>query len=162
MRSCTSPNRPATHRIRTAAWATALALTFTAPEAARAQSLGPPNVPPSLQPPAGNVVFLAARGIGTQNYVCLPSTTSATGFAWSLFTPQATLFSDQKRQVAKSMEGVGTPERVIQLREHAWKYEPSEIRIKRGEVVKIEFSASSIACTFTIPKTVQRRMSSCA
>jgi mono/diheme cytochrome c family protein len=49
---------------------------------------------------------------------------------------------NQKRQLAKSMEGLGTPDRVIQLREHAWKYEPSEIRVKRGEVVKIEFSAT--------------------
>jgi mono/diheme cytochrome c family protein len=49
---------------------------------------------------------------------------------------------DQKRQVAKSMEGVGTADRVIKLREHAWKYEPSEIHVKRGEVVKIEFSST--------------------
>src|SRR5262245_13805748 len=50
--------------------------------------------------------------------------------------------SDQKRQLAKSMSGVGAPARVIQLREHAWKYEPSEIRVRRGEVVKIEFSTT--------------------
>ena len=43
---------------------------------------------------------------------------------------------------AIDMEGIGEPGRVIKLREHAWKYEPSEIRIKRGEVVKIEFSAT--------------------
>jgi len=49
---------------------------------------------------------------------------------------------DQKRQLAKSMEGVGTPDRVIALREHAWKYEPSEIHVRRGEVVRIEFSAT--------------------
>jgi mono/diheme cytochrome c family protein len=49
---------------------------------------------------------------------------------------------NQKRQVAKSMAGLGTPDRVIQLREHAWKYEPSEIHVKHGEVVKIEFSAT--------------------
>jgi plastocyanin len=49
---------------------------------------------------------------------------------------------DQKRQVARSMAGVGTPDRVITLREHAWKYEPSEIHVKRGEVVKIEFSTT--------------------
>jgi heme/copper-type cytochrome/quinol oxidase subunit 2 len=30
----------------------------------------------------------------------------------------------------------------VQIREHAWKYEPSEIHVKRGEVVKIEFSAT--------------------
>lgn len=49
---------------------------------------------------------------------------------------------DQKRQVARGMEGLGQPTRVIQLREHAWRYEPSEIRVRMGEVVKIEFSAT--------------------
>jgi mono/diheme cytochrome c family protein len=49
---------------------------------------------------------------------------------------------NQKRQLAKSMDGVGAPSRVIALREHAWKYEPSEIHVKRGEVVRIEFSAT--------------------
>lgn len=49
---------------------------------------------------------------------------------------------NQKRQVAKGMEGVGAPSRVIQLREHAWKYEPSEIHVKAGEVVQIQFSAT--------------------
>jgi mono/diheme cytochrome c family protein len=49
---------------------------------------------------------------------------------------------DQKRQTARSMEGIGAPERVIALREHAWKYEPAEIRVRRGEVIKIEFSAT--------------------
>jgi mono/diheme cytochrome c family protein len=49
---------------------------------------------------------------------------------------------DQKRQLARSMEGLGAPDRVIALREHAWKYEPSEIRVKRGEVVRIDFSTT--------------------
>jgi mono/diheme cytochrome c family protein len=49
---------------------------------------------------------------------------------------------DQKRQVARSMDGLGTPSRVIALREHAWKYEPSEIRIKAGEVVRVDFSTT--------------------
>ena len=49
---------------------------------------------------------------------------------------------DQKRQAAKSMEGVGKPDRVIALREHAWKYEPSEIHVKHGEVVRIDFSTT--------------------
>jgi mono/diheme cytochrome c family protein len=50
--------------------------------------------------------------------------------------------SNQKRQIARGMEGLGTPDRVIALREHAWKYEPSEIRVKRGEVVRVDFSAT--------------------
>jgi cytochrome c oxidase cbb3-type subunit 2 len=49
---------------------------------------------------------------------------------------------NQRRQVARSMEGVGAPTRVIALREHAWKYEPSEIHVKRGEVVRIDYSAT--------------------
>jgi mono/diheme cytochrome c family protein len=49
---------------------------------------------------------------------------------------------NQRRQSARSMEGVGAPARVIAVREHAWKFQPSEIRIKAGEVVKIEFSTT--------------------
>jgi mono/diheme cytochrome c family protein len=49
---------------------------------------------------------------------------------------------NQKRQFAKSMEGLGAPDRVITLREHAWKYEPAEIHVKHGEVVRIDFSAT--------------------
>ena len=49
---------------------------------------------------------------------------------------------NQKRQRTQSMAGLGAPDRVIALREHAWKYEPAEIHVKRGEVVKIEFSAT--------------------
>jgi mono/diheme cytochrome c family protein len=49
---------------------------------------------------------------------------------------------NQKRQLAKSMDGVAGPGRIIHLREHAWKYEPSEIRVKRGEVVTIDYSAT--------------------
>lgn len=49
---------------------------------------------------------------------------------------------NQKRQTARGMEGVGAPSRVIELREHAWRYEPAEIRVRRGEVVQIRFSAT--------------------
>ena len=49
---------------------------------------------------------------------------------------------NQKRQLAKSMDGIAGPGRMIHLREHAWKYEPSEIRVKRGEVVTIDYSAT--------------------
>ena len=49
---------------------------------------------------------------------------------------------NQRRQASRSMAGLGSPDRVIALREHAWSYEPSEIRIKRGEVVRVDFSAT--------------------
>ncbi len=49
---------------------------------------------------------------------------------------------NQKREKSHSMPGLGAPDRVIALREHAWKFEPAEIRIKKGEVVRIDFSAT--------------------
>ena len=57
-----------------------------------AENVKVPPVPPAIQVPAGNVPFLEGNAVGTQNYVCLPSATSTTGFAWTLFGPQATLF----------------------------------------------------------------------
>jgi mono/diheme cytochrome c family protein len=49
---------------------------------------------------------------------------------------------NQRRQTAHGMEGLGKPDRVIALREHAWKYEPSEIHVKKGEVVRVDFSTT--------------------
>jgi len=53
----------------------------------------PPPVPIKLEVPAGNTLFLKGEAKGTQNYVCLPSADPTTGgFAFKLFTPEATLF----------------------------------------------------------------------
>ncbi|MGE5246634.1 MAG: c-type cytochrome [Betaproteobacteria bacterium] len=49
---------------------------------------------------------------------------------------------NQRRQTAHSMPGLGKPDRVVALREHAWKYEPAEIHVKCGEVVRIDFSTT--------------------
>lgn len=46
-------------------------------------------VPTNIQVPAGNTLFLKGQAQGTQNYVCLPTTS---GFAWTFYSPQATLF----------------------------------------------------------------------
>jgi hypothetical protein len=74
--------------------ASALAL----PSAAFAQGVTPPTVPASLQVPAGNVAFLLGRGVGTQNYVCQPAD-SLGRVTWTLFTPEATLFTDEGAQL---------------------------------------------------------------
>ena len=57
-------------------------------------AIKPPPVPANIQVPPGNEVFLVGHGVGTQNYVCLPS---GDGFRFTLFTPQATLFSGDKQ-----------------------------------------------------------------
>src|SRR5262249_40942210 len=74
-----------------------LALTVVAPRAAHAQHrITVPTVPDDIKVEHGNKVFFAGHGVGTQNYVCLPT---ATGVAYQLFTPEATLFNDEGRQL---------------------------------------------------------------
>ena len=91
-------NAPTHRRILTTVFALAVATAFTAiPPSAHAGRISIPTLPDSLQVPAGNDPFLLGKAIGTQNYVCLPSGVDAGGnptFAWKLFTPEATLFSD--------------------------------------------------------------------
>jgi hypothetical protein len=56
-----------------------------------------PDMPGNIVVDAPNVPYLLGHGVGTQNYVCLP--TAAGGVAWSLFTPEATLFNDDAGQL---------------------------------------------------------------
>jgi hypothetical protein len=79
--------------------ALAVALMVALPQPAYAGPITPPPVPAEIQVPAGNEVFLVGHAIGTQNYVCLPSSSSSSGFAFTLFTPQATLFKDNDKQL---------------------------------------------------------------
>jgi uncharacterized protein DUF3455 len=74
----------------------ALPLSAHAGDDGRGEDVTPPPVPGNIQVEAGNRAFLVGHATGTQNYVCLPS---ATGFAWSLFTPQATLFNSHHKQL---------------------------------------------------------------
>jgi len=76
----------------------ALAVTVSLPQPAYAAQVAPPDVPPNLQVPAGNKAFLVGHAFGTQNYVCKPSA-SPPGVAYALFTPEATLFSEDGGQV---------------------------------------------------------------
>jgi hypothetical protein len=96
------------------AWATVLAAAFasTVPQEAYAQRETPPPVPDLIQVPEGHRLFMAGHAYGTQNYICLPS--SAGGFAWTLFGPQATLFHNDARQMmthflSPNPDEAGTP-----------------------------------------------------
>ncbi len=82
-----------------AAAAVAMAAAFSLPQPARADAIHVGDVPANISVPAGNHVFLEGHGVGTQNYICGPSASSATGVAYALFTPQATLFNDDSRQL---------------------------------------------------------------
>ena len=73
----------------------AAAFTVSLPQPARAQ-VTPPRVPNEIRVPPGNEAFLKGHGVGTQNYICLPSDD---GFAFKLFTPEATLFDGLQKQI---------------------------------------------------------------
>ena len=57
-----------------------------------AQNITPPTTPTFITPPAGNSAFLVGHAVGTQGYICLP--TSARRASWTVkgARPEATLF----------------------------------------------------------------------
>ena len=89
-----------THGIVRVACVTALGLAFTValPQAAHADNdkITVPPVPAGVEVDPPNEVVFVGHAVGTQNYVCLPSGST---FAWSLFTPEATLFNDKGKQL---------------------------------------------------------------
>ena len=98
MKNCNTRENRTTRRILPIACATALAAAFTVSlsQPAHAGQVTPPSVPPEIQVRPGNVAFLEGHGVGTQNYICRPS---GSGVKFVLFTPQATLFNDDGKQL---------------------------------------------------------------
>src|SRR5262245_13936700 len=98
---CNSPVNQTTRRFVPVvpAAALAVALAFSLPQLALADTIHVGNVPANVKVPPGNHAYLEGHGVGTQNYVCAPSASSATGVAYVLFTPEATLFDDDSKQL---------------------------------------------------------------
>lgn len=107
MKNCIAPEHQTTRRIVAIACSTAFAATFTvslATSASAGQITVPPNLPPTLKVVPPNHPFLLGKAKGTQNYFCTTRVDAAGNpildaagnptFAWKLFTPEATLFSD--------------------------------------------------------------------
>jgi hypothetical protein len=99
-----------TRRVLRMACSTALAAACTVllPHAAHARHVTAPDVPDEINVPEGNTPFLVGHAFGSQNYICLPCPNPSTpanqcpdtsGFAWLLFTPEATLFDDNDKQI---------------------------------------------------------------
>ena len=99
MKNSNTNKQQITRSFRRIARITALGLAFAValPLTAHAQIVTPP-VPTDLEVPATNEAFLLGHGVGTQNYICQPGA-SVGRVAWTLFTPQATLFSDDAEQL---------------------------------------------------------------
>src|SRR5712671_5342064 len=62
---------------------------------AEEQKITPPTTPPIITPPAGNSAFLVGHAVGTQGYICLPTSTGASTASWTVkpARPEATLFT---------------------------------------------------------------------
>lgn len=100
MKNSNTLNQSMPRNARRVAGVTALALAFTLAlsSVSHAQTVTPPAVPAGLEVLAPNEAFLIAHAFGSQNYECQPST-SLGRVAWTLFTPQATLFGESSNQL---------------------------------------------------------------
>jgi Protein of unknown function (DUF3455) len=79
-----------------------LVCAFGAVTGAVAKKIKPPVTPAAITPPPGNTPFLVGYAVGTQGYVCLPT---STGASWTVNSsrPEATLFagsSGKGKQIA--------------------------------------------------------------
>ena len=89
-----------TRRQLTAASAVVGVLLVTAAVTQPAEAHKPiavPHAPYNIAVLPPNRPFLVGHAFGTQNYVCLPA---GDQFKFKLFTPQATLFDDEGKQIA--------------------------------------------------------------
>jgi hypothetical protein len=67
---------------------------------AAAQKIMPPTTPAAITPPTGNSAFLVGHAVGTQGYVCLPT---STGASWTVngSRPEAILSASSSGQRMK-------------------------------------------------------------
>lgn len=61
---------------------------------AQAQNLTTPTTPVIITPPPGNSAFAVGHAVGTQGYICLPTSPGASTASWTVkpARPEATLF----------------------------------------------------------------------
>jgi Protein of unknown function (DUF3455) len=116
MKNCKTSEHQITRRILRIASVTTFGMAFALalPQPAHAQSVTPPTVPPGLEVQPPSQAFLLGRGVGTQNYECQP--TGPLGrVGWVLFTPQATLFNDQREQLITHFSSPNPDEGVVRV-----------------------------------------------
>jgi hypothetical protein len=84
-----------TTRVRSLFVATlALGCAFGTVTHAGAQKITSPTTPSAITPPAENSAFLVGHAVGTQGYICLPTSTGASTASWTVNAarPEATLY----------------------------------------------------------------------
>ncbi len=81
-----------TARVRTRfVAALVLACAFGTVTNASAQKITSPTTPAAITPPAGNSVFLEGNAVGSQGYICLPTSDGGTSWTVNPARPEATL-----------------------------------------------------------------------
>jgi hypothetical protein len=72
----------------------ALLFAFGAARPTQAQNIPSPATPTIITPPPGNSAFMVGNALGTQGYVCLPTSPGASTASWTVnpARPEATLF----------------------------------------------------------------------
>lgn len=113
-------HHPTPARSRVAAALAVVGAATTLLGGAPAQALDEPRVPTAIEVPAGHKLYRSEHAVGTQNYVCLPSATAPSGFAWILYGPQATAYREHGRQtlthfLSPNPDETGTPPRATWL-----------------------------------------------
>src|SRR5579859_6231246 len=68
-----------------------LACAFGTVTNASAQRITSPPTPAAITPPAANSVFLEGNAVGSQGYICLPTSTGGTSWTINAARPEATL-----------------------------------------------------------------------
>ncbi len=64
-----------------------------------------PDVPASLRPPSGQVVYLEALASGVQIYECLPKPAEPSTYEWAFRAPEAALVDRSGRSLGKHYAG---------------------------------------------------------
>jgi len=85
--------------------AAAAALTAALASCPTSNASAAPGVPEQLQVPAGRVLTLETHATGVQIYECQPSKDDPTRFAWMFKAPEAKLFDDAGKEIAKHYAG---------------------------------------------------------
>ena len=142
MKNCNTNRRQTARCILRVARVAALGMVcaMALPQAAQAQGVIPPPVPTDIQVPATSEAFLLGRGVGTQNYICAPSR-SIGRVAWTLFTPQATLFDDDGAQLITHFFSPNPKDRIVRV---AWQ-DSGDTSTVWGEVAKPSSDANFVA-----------------
>jgi Protein of unknown function (DUF3455) len=86
--------RPSSVSRRLVAIASVLGCALCTVASAAAQKAAFPVTPEAITPEVGNSAYLEAHAIGSQGYICLPTTTGTNSWTVNPARPEATLFID--------------------------------------------------------------------